>query len=82
MTFHAENAPASIDPLVQPLTGRLTRRKVLKGVTVSAAAPMLAGTAIFTFSERAAAQDDMANTVVFAVEGSPPTFDPAGAGDR
>ena len=80
MTFHAENGSASIDPLAQPLTGRLTRRKVLKGVTVSAAAPMLAGTTIFTFSERASAQDDMANTVVFAVEGSPPTFDPAGAG--
>ena len=80
MTFHAENGSASIDPLAQSLTGRLTRRKVLKGVTVGAAAPMLAGTTIFTFSERASAQDDMANTVVFAVEGSPPTFDPAGAG--
>ena len=80
MTSHAENGSASIDPLAQPLTGRLTRRKVLKGVTVGAAAPMLAGTTIFTFSEHASAQDDMANTVVFAVEGSPPTFDPAGAG--
>ena len=64
MTFHAENGSASIDPLVQPLTGRLTRRKVLKGVTVSAAVPMLAGTTIFTFSERASAQDEMANTVI------------------
>ena len=66
--------------LTQTLSGRINRRTVLKGAAAGATAPVLAGASTFGYSERASAQDDMANTVVFAVEGSPPTFDPAGAG--
>src|SRR3954452_10700249 len=73
-------SPSSAVHLGHTLASRVTRRTVLKGAAVSVAVPPLAGTGPLSFSRRASAQDDMANTVVFAVEVSPPTFDPAGAG--
>ena len=60
----------------------LNRRSVLKGAVAGLAAPALASAASLapSLGRRALAQD-LANTVVFAVEGSPPTFDPAAATD-
>lgn len=55
---------------------RLDRRQVIKGAVALGLAPALAAGA----ARRAGAQD-LTNTVVFAVEGSPPTFDPAAATD-
>lgn len=69
---------SSFRPLDSTLRATLNRRAVLKGVAAGAAVPVFAGAAPLV-SHVGAAQD-MANTVVFAVEGSPPTFDPAGAG--
>jgi peptide/nickel transport system substrate-binding protein len=60
------------------LRARLNRRTVLKGAAAGAAVPVFAGAT--PFATKVGAAQDMANTVVFAVEGSPPTFDPAGAG--
>lgn len=78
MAAHRSSA-SSHDLLARTMGARLNRRSVLIRATLGATAPMLGGAAVFSVAERAAAQD-LANTVVLAVEGSPPTFDPAGAG--
>lgn len=57
---------------------RFNRRTVIKGVAAGAAAPTIAGLA--SFAPRSAVAQDLSNTAVFAVEGSPPTFDPVAAG--
>lgn len=56
--------------------GRIDRRRVIKGAAALGLAPAIAA----GVARRAGAQD-LTNTVVFAVEGSPPTFDPAAATD-
>ena len=82
MTPRAPIPPADA-PIGRTLATRVGRREVLKGaVAVGAVAPALAGGfALSPAVARRAAAQDLSNTVVFAVEGSPPTFDPAAATD-
>src|SRR5690349_18469885 len=68
-------------PDLASLQQPLSRRTVLKGSALAASTSLLAGAGAFVTARPAAAQDDLSNTVVIALEGSPPTFDPAGAGD-
>jgi len=65
-------SPSPADRLLRGLDLPLSRRSVLRGAAA-------AGAAAAARRQPSAAQD-LSNTVVFAVEGSPPTFDPAGAG--
>lgn len=60
-------------------TNQLTRRTVLKGAAAAGTAAPILGT-LSALSTRQVAAQDLANTAIFAVEGSPPTFDPAASG--
>lgn len=68
----------SDQPLASVGSSRLSRRTVLKGAAVGVAAPAISG--LTSRSPLPAAAQDLANTAIFAVEGSPPTFDPAASG--